>query len=164
MNRHIRTTVLASLCLVALPGFFSHLEKTAARAGNDTPGEPIVLKSEDLKWINRSSGVKMAILQGDPNAPGAFTIRLRYPAGYRKGPHFHPREAYVTVLSGGYYRGYGSNFDESKGIELTPGTFSVNPARVSHYEWTLEPAMIQVTAFGPWETVYVDEEGRPVRQ
>lgn len=105
----------------------------------------------------------MAILQGDPKAAGPFTIRLQYPAGYRKGPHFHPGEAYVTVLSGGYYRGYGSTFDEAKGIELTPGTFSVNPAGVNHYEWTLEPAMIQVTAFGPWETVYVDADGQPVK-
>lgn len=123
--------------------------------------EPVVKKPEQLVWMDRASGVKVAVLQGDPEQPGPFTLRLKYPAGYRKGPHIHPRDAYVTVLSGSYYRGYGNTADESKGIELTPGTFSVNPGGVSHYEWTTMPAEIQVHANGPWETVYVDPEGRP---
>lgn len=134
----------------------------AVAASATAAEEPIVLKSEDLVWTERSSGVRVAVLQGDPAAEGPFTLRLQYPAGYRKEPHYHPGDAYVTVLDGGYYRGYGSEFDESKGIELTPGTFSVNPAGVSHYEWTTMPALIQVTAMGPWKTIYVDPEGRPV--
>lgn len=127
-----------------------------------SPAGPVVLHPEDLKWAERDSGVEVAVLHGDPAEEGSFTLRLRYPAGYRKGPHFHPGEAYVTVLEGSYHRAYGNTFDESKGIPLTPGTFSVNPAGVAHYEWTTEPALIQVTAAGPWTTVYVDPQGNPV--
>ena len=112
--------------------------------------------------MTRSTGVEVAVLQGDPAKPGPFTLRLRYPAGYRKGPHYHPRDAYVTVLSGGYFRGYGNTEDESKAFELTPGTFSVNPGGVSPYEWTTMPAELQVHATGPWETVYVDSAGTPL--
>ena len=116
----------------------------------------------DLNWTERSSGVKVAVLQGDPDKPGPFTLRLQYPAGYSKEPHYHPNDAYVTVLSGGYFRGYGNVFDETKAFELTSGTFSVNPAGVSHYEWTTMPATLQVQATGPWTTVYVDSTGQPL--
>lgn len=154
-HRKIRLANLVTLlCLLAGAALL------AAPSGK-TP-EPIVVHSQDLVWTERPSGVKVAVLQGDPALPGPFTLRLQYPAGYRKGPHYHPGDAYVTVLSGGYFRGYGSTFDESKGIELKPGTFSVNPSRVSHYEWTTQPAMLQVHAEGPWTTVYVDAEGKPV--
>ena len=124
---------------------------------------PTVLAPTDLTWTERPTGVKVALLHGDPNEPGPFTIRLQYPPGYRKTPHFHPRDAYVTVLSGGYYRGYGTTFDKSKGIQLTPGVFSVNPGGVSHYEWTTKPAVLQVSATGPWETIYVDADGQPLQ-
>lgn len=127
----------------------------------DAP-EPTVLHPESLEWMDRGAGVQVAVLRGDPASEGTFTLRLRYPAGYRKGPHFHPADAQVTVLEGRYFRAYGTVFDESKGIPLTPGTFSINPAGVSHYEWTLEPATLQVTATGPWSTVYVDSDGLPV--
>ena len=36
-------------------------------------------------------GAQMAVLQGDPSAPGQlFTIRLRLPNGYVLPPHWHP--------------------------------------------------------------------------
>jgi hypothetical protein len=124
--------------------------------------KPIVKKPADLVWVHQPSGVEVAVLQGDPSRRGPFTLRLRYPAGYRKAPHYHPKDAFVTVLSGGYFRGYGNRFDEASGIELTPGTFSMNPGKVSHYEWTTMPAELQVHATGPWGSVYVDEEGQPL--
>ena len=120
--------------------------------------EPVVLRPHDIRWEARGEGVRAAVLHGDPDQPGPFTLRLEYPAGYRKGPHTHPRDAYVTVLKGRYFRGYGNTFDESDAFELTPGTFSVNPGGVSHYEWTTEPAVLQVHAVGPWATTYVDPD------
>lgn len=127
----------------------------------DKPPTPVVLDPEDLIWTQRPEGVRVAVLQGDPQAEGPFTLRLQYPAGYEKGPHYHTGEAYVTVLEGSYFRAYGTTFDKTAGIPLKAGTFSVNPAKVSHYEWTTGPALIQVTAMGPWKTVYVDADGSP---
>jgi len=128
----------------------------------DNSDTPIVRNPQDLTWTLLPSGVERAVLQGDPSKPGPVTLRLRYPAGYQKGPHYHPRDAFVTVLSGEYFRGYGNRVDESSGIRLTPGTFSVNTGKVTHFEWTTMPAEIQVHATGPWETVYVDEDGEAV--
>ena len=122
--------------------------------------DPVVVDADDLEWSQRPSGVRVAVLHGDPDAPGPFVLRLQYPAGYRKEPHYHPRDAFVTVLAGSYHRGYGEVFEESTAHELRPGTFSLNPGGVSHYEWTTAPATLEVHAIGPWKTVYVDA-GRP---
>jgi hypothetical protein len=67
----------------------------------------------------------------------------------------------VTVLEGTYFRGYGNTVRESEAHRLTPGTFSLNPAGVSHYEWTTEPAVLQVHAVGPWATTCVNADGSP---
>lgn len=133
-----------------------------ALTGSAVPGQPVVKNPKDLKWNERPGGVYVAVLHGDPERPGPFVLRLKYPAGYHKAPHYHPADAFVTVLAGKYFRGYGPVERPSEAVELVPGTFSVNPAGVSHYEWTEEPAELQVQATGPWESVYVDEEGNPL--
>lgn len=145
-NRRVSVASVAMIALFVL-------------AHADENPSPVVRHPSELSWTLLPSGVERAVLQGDPAEPGPFTLRLRYPAGYRKAPHYHPRDAFVTVLSGEYFRGYGNEVDESAAIRLTPGTFSVNPGKVSHFEWTTMPAEIQVHATGPWETVYVDAHG-----
>ncbi len=62
------------------------------------------------------------------------------------------------------FRGYGNQVDDSAAIRLTPGTFSANPGKVSHYEWTTIRAEIQVQATGPWETVYVRRRRRAAQR
>jgi hypothetical protein len=146
------------MCVILLVGHTAFLPGCTMRFSDDTSA-PTVLTPEDLTWQDLSSGVRAAVLYGDPDRPGPFVLRLQYPPGFRKAPHHHPKDAYITVLSGSYYRGYGDSFDEKAAIKLIPGTFSVNPAGISHFEWTTEPAMLQVHAEGPWKTVYVDMEG-----
>lgn len=121
-----------------------------------------ILSDDELQWETRSSGVEVAVLYGDPEQAGPFGQRLKYPPGYAKKPHYHPNDAFVTVLSGAYHRSYGTTLDRSGGVRLTAGTFSLNPAGVSHHEWVDEPAELEVHAVGPWATVYVQEDGQPV--
>ena len=134
----------------------------ADAAGNADLPEPLVARPESIEWKESASGVRMAVLLGDPKEAGPFVLRLEYPAGFVKEPHFHPGDAHITVRAGAYFRGYGTVFDKAPGIELIPGTFSVNPARVPHYEWAEEPASIEVHAMGPWATVYVEAAGQPM--
>src|SRR2546426_9143970 len=35
-------------------------------------------------------GAKLAVLEGDPTRPRAYTMRLLMPDGYQISPHFHP--------------------------------------------------------------------------
>jgi hypothetical protein len=55
----------------------------------------------------------MAVVQGDPSAPGViFTVRLRLPNGYVLPPHFHPIDEHATVISGTFLVGLGDVFSE----------------------------------------------------
>lgn len=127
-----------------------------------SPATADLRSDAELKWETRPTGVSVAVLYGDPDQPGPFGLRLRYPPGYAKAPHYHPNDATVTVLSGSYYRSYTTNSDRSEAVHLTGGTFSLNPAGVSHHEWVEEGAELEVHAVGPWGTVYVHDDGEPV--
>ena len=125
---------------------------------------PLVLQPGDIVWKTLPTGVKVAKLRGDPKEAGPFIIRLKYPVGYSKAPHFHPADAYVSVRSGSYFRAYGNTFDKGKGFKLVKGSFSKNPTGVVHYEWTTEEAELEIYATGPWKTLYVDENGNTIPQ
>ncbi len=124
--------VLLGACVIAawtgLVGPAAAIAEPPEGAGLNADDAPVVLSPEALTWTEREGGVRVAVLYGDQNQPGPFVLRLQYPAGYRKGPHYHPGDAQVTVLSGSYFRGYGHRVDETQAFRLTPGTFSVNPA------------------------------------
>jgi quercetin dioxygenase-like cupin family protein len=53
----------------------------------------------------------MAVLQGNPGGTGLFTVRLRFPNGYRLAPHTHPTDENVTVISGTFLVGMGETAD-----------------------------------------------------
>lgn len=63
-------------------------------------------------------------LVGDPTKPGPYTIRLKFPAGYKVAPHTHPDSREVTILSGTWYTGYGEKFDPAALKELPAGSFT----------------------------------------
>src|SRR6185503_5168074 len=83
----------------------------------------------DFKWVDAPAGLpkgaKMAVIHGDPSAPGLFAMRATLPAGYKVPPHFHPADENVTVISGELYMGMGDTWDESKGHALPQGSVSI---------------------------------------
>jgi quercetin dioxygenase-like cupin family protein len=105
-------------------------------------------------WIDAPPGLppdsSMLTLEGDPNAEGMFTVRMRLKAGTRLPPHWHPRDERVTILSGVVRVGFGDHFDEGRMTSFGPGSFYLNPARSHHYVWVVEDAEMQLTGMGPW--------------
>ena len=55
-------------------------------------------------------GAEMAVLQGDPGSNNEFTVRLRFPNGYRIPAHTHPTAENVTVLEGTFLAGMGQRY------------------------------------------------------
>lgn len=106
-------------------------------------------------------GAQAVVLDGDPNAEGIVTMRLRLPAGYRIAPHRHTTFERVTVLEGSYWIGQGETWDESKLREVTAGGFSVMPHGVAHFTMTKTGAVIQVHVMGPWQVIYVKNSDDP---
>src|SRR5437016_814388 len=37
-------------------------------------------------------GAQAAVLEGDPTKPGIFTMRVKFPNGYKVAPHSHPKQ------------------------------------------------------------------------
>ena len=119
----------------------------------------------DLKWGDGPAalpaGAKMAVLNGDPKAAGLFTIRLKFPTGFKIQPHTHPTAEHVTVISGTLAMGKGPKFDETAAHDMTAGAFSVMPAGTEHFATCKSECIVQVHAMGPFEVKYVNPADDP---
>jgi uncharacterized RmlC-like cupin family protein len=103
------------------------------------------------------SGIQTRVLKGDPNKPGLYTIQLTVPANTKIEAHAHPDDRVATVISGTWYIGYGSGFDEKKFEALAPGSFYTEPPSVAHFARTgNRPVIVHITGFGPSGTKYVE--------
>jgi quercetin dioxygenase-like cupin family protein len=110
-------------------------------------------------------GAKMAVLDGDPKTEGSlFTLRLRFPAGCRIMPHFHPSDEHVTVISGEFAMGMGDVHDQARLETLPVGSFAVMPAVMHHFALARTESVIQLHAIGPFKTTYVNPADDPRNQ
>jgi quercetin dioxygenase-like cupin family protein len=83
-----------------------------------------------------SPGPETAVTYGDPSKPGVYVMRVRFPAGFKLMPHFHPDEWRTgVVLSGNYYFALGEQWDESKLTPYPAGTFFSEPKGTPHFVW-----------------------------
>lgn len=119
----------------------------------------------DLKWAAAPAvfpkGAQMAVLSGDPNKAGMFVIRLKMPAGYKIPAHQHPTDEYVTVVSGDLSLGMGDKLDAAKSAKLAAGGFAVAGAKMNHFAFTNQGAVVQVSAEGPFAMTYVNPSDDP---
>ena len=98
-------------------------------------------------------GIQTRVLKGDPNKPDLYTIQLTVPANTKIEAHAHPDDRVATVISGTWYIGYGSRFDENKLKALTPRSFYTEPPSVAHFARTgNRPVIVQITGYGPTGT------------
>jgi quercetin dioxygenase-like cupin family protein len=136
----------------------------AAMAQSSGPGV-MVLSPAEMKWTSQGGlalpGLEQVILVGDPAKPGPYTIRLRFPKGFKVAPHTHPDSREVTILSGTYATGYGEKFDPA-GLKILPaGSFYTEPANVPHYIEIKEDAVVQLSGMGPSGRKYLDAAENP---
>ena len=140
MNKNITLTglVLALLALVVVAQ-----EKEASKASSKGKTEAAAsaehkfLAPSELQWgaapPGLPAGAQLAVLDGDPNKEGPFTVRLKAPGGYKIMPHTHPTAEHVTVISGTLRLGMGDKFDEAAAREMMVGSYGVLPAGMKHF-------------------------------
>lgn len=109
-------------------------------------------------------GAEFAVLQGDPSKAEPFTVRLRFPNGYKLPPHTHPTMENVTVLSGTFLAGMGSQFIESQMQAFGRDEFVSIPADHAHYAMARGQTVVQVHAMGPFVLTYVNPSDAPVQR
>jgi quercetin dioxygenase-like cupin family protein len=127
--------------------------------------EPMAITPEEMKWQSQGglalAGIEQANLVGDPSTPGPYTVRLKFPAGYRLAPHTHPDYREVTILSGTWNTGYGEKFNAAALKSLPAGSFYTEPANIPHFVEVREPVVIQVSGTGPSGRAFVSPAANP---
>lgn len=110
------------------------------------------------------AGAKLAVLEGDPAQPGAFTMRLWMPDGYTLPPHFHAVTEHVTVVQGTFLVGMGDRLDPAQFTELPTGTFGAIPPGMKHFARARGEVILQLHGTGPWGLTYVNPADDPRRR
>src|SRR5262249_50293299 len=73
-------------------------------------------------------------LIGDPSKPGLYVDRIKFAAGTKVMPHWHPDPARtVLVMSGTFYFAIGETWDETKLKAYPAGTLYSEPPKTPHY-------------------------------
>jgi len=106
-------------------------------------------------------GAQIAVLEGNPNNEGPFLFRLKLPDGYRVPPHTHPKTERVTVISGTFNIGMGTQFNQNATQVMAAGTYGYWPAGMTHFVWTKGETILQFHGTGPWSIKYVNPHDDP---
>jgi quercetin dioxygenase-like cupin family protein len=157
-------TTLGKTVLSAV-GLFVTAPAGGLALADEPVGDHIAVAPEAIEWTagppTLPAGAKAAVLEGDPTKPGIFTLRLQLPPNYVIPPHRHPEAERVTVLAGSVNVGFGEKVDRKDSTRFRAGSFYVNPAKAAHFVWTKERAILQITAVGPWQLLYLDPKDDP---
>ena len=148
---------------VHLTAFALGLTMTVAPAAAQSTH--VLVPADKLQWGSAPPhlppGAQVSVLEGNPAAPGAVTLRLRFPANYSIPPHWHSMTERVTVLSGTLHVGMGDRLDRQASQALEPGGFVSLPAKMHHFAWTATPTVVQITLEGPFDIFYVNPADNP---
>lgn len=123
------------------------------------PAEHAIVPSDDVTYgpidvPGFDPGMQIAVVHGDPNAEtGDYTLRLKFPGGYRFPVHWHPMAEHVTVLSGAFLLGVGDSADEAAIVTYAPGSFLYIPKEHPHYGGAEGETVIQLHGMNPFKIV-----------
>lgn len=110
----------------------------------------------DLDVPGFAKGMKMAAIVGDPAvADKEYTLRLKFPAGYRFPAHFHPKAENLTVLSGTFLLEMGPK-ETGNFTRYMPGDFLFIPPNNPHSGGAVAETVIQLHGIGPFEIKLVN--------
>jgi quercetin dioxygenase-like cupin family protein len=109
-------------------------------------------------------GALLAVVSGDPTAPGQSTLELSMPDGYRIPPHYHPHYEHVEVKEGTLLAGMGDRLDPKQTRALTAGDSATAPAGMHHFSIAKGRTLVLVTFMGPYTITYLRTEDAPQRR
>jgi len=108
-------------------------------------------------------GAQIAVLTGDPTKPGAYAVRLKFPANYAIPAHSHPTDENVVVVSGAVTWGMGDKLNKAGASNKTlpVGGFAQMPANVNHFAYTTQESTVVLFGQGPVDFKYVNPAEDP---
>ena len=153
----MKTRNLAMLLTLAWTGLVS-----SAYAQGE--GASVLKLPQDIEFKGPATGAPQTaiLLYGDATKPGVFVTRVKFSAGWKDPPHWHPDEVRtVAVLSGTFYFASGDKWDESKFKAYPAGTFYSEPSKAPHYTWAKDgEVIIQITGVGPSGKTFISADNK----
>ena len=138
-----------------------------AAEARQAPPTHVKVRPADVKWGPAPPvlppGAQIAVLDGDPTKAGFFTIRLKFPDGYKIAPHSHPTDENIVVVSGVFMMGMGAAPDDAAMHQLPAGSFTTIPKTSPHYAAAKGETVIQIYGQGPFVVNYVNPADKPTR-
>ena len=149
--------IVAALTLITLLGVPA---RTLAQAKQHTAMTPA-----ELKWGPAPPalppGAQIAVLDGDPGKDGFFTLRLKFPDGYKIAPHWHPTDENIVIVAGTFMMGMGEKRTEASMHALPQGSFTYIPKTGRHYATAKGETIVQIYGQGPFLVNYVNPADDP---
>ena len=119
------------------------------------------IDSDNLQWADPNvpgfaPGLQLAVVVGDPAVAGEpYTLRLKFPDGYRFPAHFHPKAENLTVLSGTFMLGMGK-MESGPTTTYSPGDYLFIPPDMPHFGGVRGETVVQLHGMGPFEIKLVN--------
>lgn len=166
MTRFRLTIFVSALVVGGVTFAFAQTKKPISKQGLE---QHVATTADELKWgpapPGLPPGAELAVLSGDPSKAGQpFTMRAKFPDGYKVPPHWHPTDENVTVIQGTINLGMGDKFDESQAKALTAGSYAVMPKRTHHFAFASGETIVQIHGTGPFAITYVNPADDPRRK
>jgi quercetin dioxygenase-like cupin family protein len=147
------------------PGETKKAGPPATKKAASAAPKHVLLAPGDLKWGPAPDalppGAQLAVVDGDPSKAAPFSVQIKFPAGYRVPPHWHPNDENVVVLSGTFMVGMGDKMDESSMQSLAAGGYGKVPRQMHHYAMAKTEATIHLYGMGPFAITYVNPSDDP---
>ncbi len=156
--------LVAVLGVSASPGILAQGQKPAAAAG---VAKHVAFTPAQLTWGPAPPvlppGAEIAVLDGDPTTEGFFTIRLKFPDGYKIAPHWHPTDENIVVVSGVFTMGLGDKRNDASMHALPAGSFTMMPKMGRHFAGAKGETVVQIYGQGPFVVNYVNPADNPTK-
>ena len=126
----------------------------------------VIMTAADVKWSDLKvpgfdPGAQMAVLDGNPMAAGGvYTLRLKFPGGYRFPSHWHPKAEHLTVLSGSFQLGMGTTEDRASERTYGPGDFLMVEGHQPHYGGATTETIVQLHGVGPFKIILSKDKAK----
>jgi quercetin dioxygenase-like cupin family protein len=147
--------VMSSLISTATGPGIPEMRMTATEVMSSDKGDSQIGSS-------KLAGGHTKVLVGNPAVTGFYSILLFVPAHTSIQAHSHRDDRVATVVSGNWYFGYGTHFEEEALKSLPAGSVYSEPAGTNHFARTTDqPVIVHICGFGPTDTRYFDPANDP---
>ncbi|MCD2450465.1 cupin domain-containing protein [Methylicorpusculum oleiharenae] len=105
---------------------------------------------EQINWVANPSGSETAVLVGDPSKPGLYVVLNKWKANHNSKPHSHPNDRFITVISGTWWVGTGTDYDPDSLKPVPEGSFVTHYGNEIHYDGAKDgDVILQIVGIGP---------------